>query len=67
MTYNQAAVDQYVHLFQSIEQSGLIPDLLEEITNNQTQIDNLVSYIELLLNSKKYKVVYRFGTYDKIT
>lgn len=50
LTYNQAAVDQYVYLFQSIEQSGLIPDLLEEITNNQTQIDNLVSYIELLLS-----------------
>lgn len=50
LTYNQAAVDQYTHLFQSIEQSGLIPNLLEEISNNQTQIDNLVSYLELLLS-----------------
>ncbi|KAI5958290.1 hypothetical protein KGF57_002645 [Candida theae] len=50
LTYNQAAVDQYVHLFQSIEQSNLIPSLLEEISNNQTQINNLVSYIELLLS-----------------
>lgn len=50
LTYNQAAVDQYVHLFQSVEQSGLIPSILEEITNNQTQIDNLVNYIELLLS-----------------
>lgn len=32
LTYNQAAVDQYTHLFQSIEQSGLIPNLLEEIS-----------------------------------
>ncbi|CCG22198.1 hypothetical protein CORT_0B04900 [Candida orthopsilosis Co 90-125] len=50
LTYNQAAVDQYTHLFQTIEQSGLIPNLLEEISNNQTQIDNLVSYLELLLS-----------------
>ncbi|KAI5955420.1 hypothetical protein CANMA_004600 [Candida margitis] len=50
ITVNQAAVEQYTHLFQTIEKSGLLPDLLEEISNNQTQIDNLVGYLELILS-----------------
>ncbi|KAI5966378.1 uncharacterized protein KGF55_000687 [Candida pseudojiufengensis] len=50
-TADNALIQQYTAIFKSIGQSGLLPNLLENIASDENQVNNLVGYLNYLLNS----------------
>lgn len=48
---DENTVNSIVSLLQSVEQSGLIPDIVLDITSSQTKMDNLANYTVGLLST----------------
>ncbi|KAI5953717.1 hypothetical protein KGF54_003089 [Candida jiufengensis] len=48
---DNAIIQQYTQIFQQVGASELIPDLLESIANDSNQVNNLVGYLNYILNS----------------